>query len=1024
MHRLFTTAILFTLASALWAQDAELSGLVKDPSEAVVARAKLRIRNLANGYERTTETNDAGAYSFPSLQPATYEVEIGKQGFQTLVRGNLKLEVGQRARVDFALRVGDLAQSLTVAGGADLINSSDGSVSTVVDRQFIENTPLNGRSFQTLIELTPGIVLTQATDGNPGQFSVNGQRSNANYLTVDGVSANVGTTPGGALGEATNGSALGLGANGTTGSLVSADALQEFRVQTSSYAPEYGRSPGAQIAIATRSGTNEFHGSLSEYLRNDKTDANDWFANRNGIPRPALRQNDFGGVFGGPVRLPFYNGRNKTFFFLSYEGVELRLPQAVQANVPAPSLVAQLGSQYQAILGAFPKPNLANGANGIGIFAAGYSDPLASQTGAMRLDHSISSRANLFLRYNESRSEASARTKSDLANLLATDSRFTTVTIGSNVILTPRLFASLRANYSVNSIVSRYTLDTFGGAVPFPDSVLFPAGIDPVSNAATFTYTPGSFAVSRGAQTGNIPHQANVVGDLLRQSGRHQFKFGVDYRWIRSDYDPYQLRLAYTITTQTALVNQTFTNGLAATRPKLAFTYQNLSVYAQDSWRINTRLTLTYGLRWEFNPPPSEAHGLKPVILTGLDSPATTALAPSGTPVYPTTYGNVAPRLGLAWRLTPSTAWATVLRAGGGVFYDLGSGQASAIFQAYPFVLSKGVTNSPFPLTSAQIAASITPSPALPYSNLVEYSQTFKLPYMAGWNVAIEQALGNDQNLTVSYVAALDRRLMGYQNYRNAIATSILVVNNQAVSDYQSLQIQFRRRMSKSLQSTVSYTWSHAIDDVSDESDSVIQMSRANALFDVRHQVTGAVSWRLPSPRRSFLRPLSGWSLDSIFHAQTGSPFNILSVMTAIINNESIYLRPNLVSSVPLWLADAGVPGGRRVNPAAFTAPPAGQQGNLGRDALRGLGMWQFDLSARHEFKLGERWRLRCAVDAFNVLNHPNFGLPDPNELSPTFGRPIAMFGRALSSGTSEGLSPLYQMGGPRSMQFSGKVSF
>ena len=906
-----------------------------------------------------------------------------------------------------------------------MMQAESGAVGTVVDRRFVENMPLTGRTFQTLIGLAPGVVSTPGSASSPGQFSVNGQRSNANYLTVDGVSANIGTTASPNLGEISNGSLPGFGANGSTGNLVSADALQEFRIQTSSYAPEYGRTPGGQIAIITRSGTNQIVGSVSEYFRNDKLDANDWFANRNGLPHPALRQNYFGGVVGGPLMLPGYDGRNRTFFFLSYEGLELRLPQTVQANVPSSALLSQVGPQFQAVLGAFPKPNRPGGANGLGIFAASYSDPSASHTGAVRLDHNISTRVSVFLRYNESRSQASGRQASNLSNLFATDSETTTLTFGANATISPRLVESFRGNLSQNSMTSRYSLDSFGGATPFPLSLLFVDSADPASSQGFFSYLPGSIALTVGPQVANVPHQLNLVDDLTFQVGRHQLKFGVDYRRLRTDYSPYQLKEIYTINKLADLLSQTVSTGIIQSQPKIAPVFENISAYAQDTWRATPRLTLTYGFRWEFNPPPREVGGLQPVILNGLESPATTTVAPTGTPLYQTTYRNFAPRLGAAFRLHDSLRWATVIRGGGGIFYDLGSGQVSNIFTAYPFRLSKNYPGVPFPLTSSQVNAALTPSPNPPYTQLVEYIQDFKLPYTAGWNVAIEQGLGTDQTISVSYVASLARRLLGYQNYRLPIATTVLVVNNLATSDYHALQLQFRRRLSKGLQSTISYTWAHAIDNISDESDTVTQMSRASASFDVRQQFNGAVSWDLPSPRGRLLKPLTHWSLDSIFRVQTALPVNILSGLSTVIAQQSIFLRPNLVYGAPLYLSDGNAPGGRRINPGAFGPPPPGQQGDLARNAFRGLGISQADLSVRRQFQLSERWRLRFAVDAFNALNHPNFGLPDANLLSPTFGRATTMFGRSLGAGNGQGgLTPLYQIGGPRSLQCSVKILF
>src|SRR5262249_13329660 len=253
--------------------------------------------------------------------------------------------------IDFEMALGAASETITVEGGTPLVNTQSGTVSTVIDRTFVDNLPLNGRSFQTLILLTPGAVVTTTAFDDQGQFSVNGQRADANYLTLDGVSANFGITGFLAMVQSASGALPALSASGGTNSLVSVDAMQEFRVQTSSFAPEFGRTPGGQISIVTRSGTNSFHGTLFEYFRNDVLDAKDWFVNFNGLKKPAERVNDFGGVFGGPIF------KNKTFFFFSYEGQRLRQPTAQQTAVPDTTVRQQAPLAMRPYLNAYPIAN-------------------------------------------------------------------------------------------------------------------------------------------------------------------------------------------------------------------------------------------------------------------------------------------------------------------------------------------------------------------------------------------------------------------------------------------------------------------------------------------------------------------------------------------------------------------------------------------------------------------------------------------------------------------------------------------
>src|SRR5579871_1251823 len=321
------------LGAPLFAQTAEISGLVSDSSGLPVPKAVVGIQSSVTGISRRVLSNERGLYSLPALPAGSYDLTIEATGFKSLHQTGIILEVDQRATLNFTLSVGNRSESVAVEGTAPLVNASDSSVSTVIGNRFVENLPLNGRSFSSLIDLAPGVVLTPSNFYEQGQFSVNGQRPDANYFMVDGVSANLGTAGFGSnLGQGGAGQLPATSAFGGTSNLVPLDALQEFRIETSTFAPEYGRTPGAQISVVTKSGTNTFHGTAFEYFRNDKLDANDWFANRNSLARPELRQNDFGGVLGGPIR------KDKLFFFGSYEGIRVRQPHVANTYVPTLAL--------------------------------------------------------------------------------------------------------------------------------------------------------------------------------------------------------------------------------------------------------------------------------------------------------------------------------------------------------------------------------------------------------------------------------------------------------------------------------------------------------------------------------------------------------------------------------------------------------------------------------------------------------------------------------------------------------------
>src|SRR6201987_5442415 len=368
---------------------ASLAGRVTDPSKARIAGAKVVAINAGTNVSDEAPRNAAGEYYLRSLVPGTYRIEVQKPGFRKLIKPNVILHVQDALDIDFEMPVGAASESVTVDGGAPLLNTESASVSTLIDNRFVENMPLNGRSFSALIDLTPGVVLVPNNFFEEGQFSVNGQRPDANYFTVDGVSANLGT-PVSSFGQGGTGQLPATNAFGGFSNLVSLDALQEFRIQTSTFAPEFGRTPGAQVSVVTKSGTNAFHGTAFEYLRNDIFDANDWFADNKGLKKPALRQNDFGGVLGGPVI------KDKLFFFGSYEGLRIRQPQIANTYVPSQATRQNAPDAVKALLNAFPEPNGADLGNGTAGFAAEYSDPSSLDSYSGRLDYLLSRRVTLF----------------------------------------------------------------------------------------------------------------------------------------------------------------------------------------------------------------------------------------------------------------------------------------------------------------------------------------------------------------------------------------------------------------------------------------------------------------------------------------------------------------------------------------------------------------------------------------------------------------------------------------------------
>lgn len=1059
---------------------ATLTGTVTDQNDAVVPGVNIAVISIAQGFNRSTVSDGDGAFVVPSLPPGNYTVKAEREGFTPAEVRDVVLNVNDRVTLRIQLKVGSIAnQNVDVIDRPSLIDES-AAVATTVDRQFVENLPLNGRSFQSLITLSPGVVLTKTDFNEAGQFSVNGQRANANYFTVDGVSANIGAPAGLVPGQNGAGALPGLTTFGGTNNLVSVDALQEFKILTSTYAPEYGRTPGAQVSLVTRAGTNEFHGTLFHYFRNDVLDANDWFANSRRLKRPALRQNYFGGTLGGPVllprfgeggRQPGYDGRNRTFFFFSYEGLRLRQPLVGITDVPSRSArtTATASPAILQVLNAFPRPTGPDRANGFAEFAASFSNPTTLNATGLRIDHTVNSKLAFFGRINNAPSETATRSGDNgLRSLnnsrtLRADTR--TFTTAAMWLPNANVTNDFRLNYSRNTNGGVFILDDFGGAVVPPDSLLFPSVSSKEAGAVNVFLTGGrlaSFWVGNG--NSNVQRQINVVDNLSLVSGSHQLKFGADYRRLFPILSPRNYAQFVTFNGVTNSVNGAL-SGTAQTLvvesnagPQVPI-ITNFSLYTQDAWKTTRRLTLTYGVRWEVNPAPHEANDRHSYAINNDLRPANITFAPRGTPLWETTFGNFAPRLGVAYQAATSPGRELMIRGGFGVFYDLGIGTSiNSYVGEWPFTARSSASNVPFPIPPANAAPPTIRTTPPTTSVVVIYDPHMKLPYTLQWNLGIDQALGNNQTLSVAYVAAAGRRLLRQETIRFGSSTtfvnpnftlSALLSTNKATSDYRALQFQFERRLSRGLQALASYTWGRSFDTASNDSGDLntphslvdVNSDRGPSDFDVRHSASAALTYNLPRPNVGAVGKgiLSNWGVDTIFSARSATPLNV--TMTMLTTTFGFYsFRPDVVSGVPLYVHDPLLPGGRRINPAAFALPTLGQNGNLPRNSLRGFPFWQIDMSLRRQFNLTEGMKLQFRADAFNLFNHANFGDPINTDLSagfylqaanlfiapnPTFGTSTNMLGRRLGAGgNSGGFSPLFQIGGARSIQLSLRLSF
>jgi hypothetical protein len=985
--------VLLATAHAAAQRYGDLYGRVLDTSEGGISGASVTVVNQDTGFRRTTTTQTGGLYGVAALRPGPYKITVRKEGFRIVVRLDVPVE-GPVTRADFALPVGSVEETITVYGNPPAIERPDASTATFLDRGDIERLPLNGRGLLTLFELTPGANVTPATRGEAGQFSATGQRANTNYFTVDAISANTGVAAGGLPAQSTGGALPALSSFGSFDSVISLDAIQDLRVTSSTSAAEFGRLPGANVAVNSRSGTNELHGAVTYRTRNELLSANDWFANQAGYGPLPLRIHDVAGSLGGPVI------RNHTFFFLSYERMSLRQPYVWLQPVPTASIRDSAANWAQPVLQLFPQPSGGDPSGAVGTWIDRSVRPAGLQSGSVRIDQAIGSRVSFFGRYNDSPSD------NEFGRLAVNqlDLRVQSLTLGLNARPTPSLVLDTRVNESQADADSRWQ----SGCALQPMATLFLNTPTPCDYLVRFSISGVAQLVS-GREGVRRQRQFQFVQSGSWRRGPNTLMLGLDDRRITAVRRDFTGSLAVIADSANDLQDRT-NLWIAKSDPQRASTVVNeVSLWAEDAWQPWRRLTLTAGLRWEYSAAP--------VATVNFWDPAKNDIVMGDTrALWPTSHRNFAPRLGMALRL--SNDGSTVLRMGGGLYYDSSLSIATDALNGGPLSI-QDFTSGRYGIFSGELSYGFWPN--------------LRLPWVKQWNVALEHAFSANDTASIAYVGSAGSNLIRreVQNAGTTTTTWVALTSNHGDSDYHALQLQYRRRMSRHVEGLMSYAWSHSIDN--DSSDAYLvwggsgPIDRGSSDFDVRQSFSGALTYEAaPAGTRPLSRLFGGWALDGLLRARSGFPITVQESEEYIGIALTNAFRPDWVYGQPLWINDPAAPGGRRLNTGAFSpAAQPTQQGTLGRNVISGFGMWQVDLALRREFRWSERRRIQLRIEAFNVLNHTNFADPTPYLNSAVFGQSTSMLNLMLGSGSpGSGLAPILQAGGPRSLQGSLRFRF
>jgi hypothetical protein len=1004
-----------------------LTGSVREQSGAGIPNVEMQVENEATGARQKLVSDENGRFTTPELIPGEYRLTLRRRGFRTASYSGLRVRAGETRAGDFVMELTPMQQEITVQSSRDTTDPAGSGLAVTRDSSEKE-IPANGRDLHAFYAFVPGATTTPASSGDGGQFSVNGQRPNTNTVRVDGINANTGLGISALPGTYPGSSLPAMTAIGSTQGAAAQDEMERVELRSSDFSPETGERPGAEIRIETRSGSNDFHGSAFGLFRPRALDSEDLFAQKYNVPLASSSLNGYGATLGGAIV------RDRTFFFVAAEREQVRDTALQLMATPSSGAREQAGGGVGLLLNAFPMPIGPDLGSGTAIGGAALDERASVDTFSARADQIIGSTGRIFVRF----SDAPSRSVTQQLGEIDASLRSSSVTLGVTGASLGAVH-DLRFNYTkavaasswaAGSASEQAAFNAFPNQLADGNFAIVGPGTQliegPASGANAALAIAGVGQLVDGAGSRTTQEQAEGVYTFSRERGRHDLRIGADYI----------LLIPSTLLGGTSVVAAVSTGveqllhgdplGLTYSDGKPIIYRENISIgsaFAQDTFRISDRLSVLYGVRWDLAFPASTAASSAYLSEVGVwGGPGTPVTASSAVPAalnlrrWPMNYKDLAPRLGLAFRLP---ALGLVFRAGGGIFHETALGSLVnpvnlSPLNSWQFVPGNGRTAT----TAASFYSGAVPPP-------------LTLPTVWQWRASLEHSIGGHSTASLAYAGAAGTRLLRLEGTVDPVSGILQqsFFSSDGWSRYAALEAQLRGNLTSSLSSLISYTWGHSIDNGSQVSAVYLKepgdsapLDRGSSDFDVRQNFNAALNYRVPAVfngrGQSWCR---NWALSSSLAARSGFPFDVTTEDRSIGLGFANTGRPDLAAGQPLWIRGSGL-----LNPNAFQAPaPGAANGTLGRNVLNGPGLFQVDASLRRQFRLFEGASLEASVSAFNLFNRASFSNPEGYLGSPLFGQPLSMQSLMMGSGSpTNGLAPIFQAGGPRTVEIGFKISF